>query len=104
MIDSTLLQSFMSDIEMLRALSSSSNKGSGSSLMKDSVLCDPFSEILARAMNVIETDQSRENIPLPNLFDTWFNQGSYGSRALTSADIDKMFPELANLNSLLGSR
>lgn len=104
MIDAKLLQSFMLDIEMLRALSSSSAKDSAPSLMADSDLYNPFSEILARTLALIEAEHSDETLPLPNLFDTWFNQGNSGSRAVTTADIDKLFPELANLNALLGSK
>jgi len=138
MIDAKLLQSFMSDIEMLRSLSSSHANSSASSAGAKSAPYDPFTEILAKTLKALEAEQSKgefsgseavnpglqvgdllsvwrnagidpsginpglQNIGA-NMFNTWFNQGNNKSGSLTSDDIDKLFPELANLNSMFGS-
>jgi len=114
MIDAMLLQSFMSDIEMLRSMSNSP-----ASKKANSAEYDPFEEILARAMGILNPNQSQTN-PLPsdpnaalqlirtNMIDTWLNPeangGNGGNRPsyLTTEDIDALFPELAALNSIIG--
>jgi hypothetical protein len=113
MIEAKLLQSFMSDIEWLRELSKASAKASMSPSEAKSAPYDPFAEILAKAAKILEENQVQENAPLgaisPQLllagdvFNTWLNSGHNRSASLTAEDIDKLFPDLANLNSLLGS-
>ncbi|MDR0499251.1 MAG: hypothetical protein LBH03_05920 [Holophagales bacterium] len=114
MIDAKLLQSFMSDIEWMRAVSSKSTNSSTPSLMADSAQCDPFAEILAKTIGVLEENQSQENMPLTgintelqlieaNMLNTWLNSGNNKSNSVTKDDIEKLFPDLANLDSMLGS-
>jgi len=139
MIDAKLLQSFMSDIEMLRSLSSSSANSSASSAGAKSAPYDPFTEILAKTLKALEAEQLQGDISGSeainpglkvgdllsvwrnaginpsginsglqnigaNVFNTWFNQGNNRSGSVTSDDINKLFPELSNLNSMLGSQ
>jgi hypothetical protein len=121
MIDAKLLQSFMSDIERMKSMSSSSANGQASSLEANSALSDPFAEILARTLGTSEVGQSQENVPLSEIiagfqsveaeiFNTWVNpennkssSNSNAAKALTTADIDSLFPDLANLNNVVGS-
>jgi len=114
MIDDKLLQSFMADIEWLRTYSSSSAKASASPFGANSAVYDPFAEVLAKAMGAIEADLSQGNMPLSDIlnsgfqlveaemFNTWINPGNNTSKSVTAQDIDNLFPELANLNSMLG--
>jgi hypothetical protein len=120
-IDAKLLQSFMSDIERMKSLSNSSANGQASGLGANSALSDPFAEILARTLGGSEAGQSQENLPLSEIiagfqlveseiFNTWVNPGNAknaskgtAATALTTADIDSLFPDLANLNNTLGA-
>ena len=111
MIDAKLLQSFMSDIEMLRSMSNSPAAKKANSAENS-----PFEELLARAMGIIDPAQSQANQPLSdanaalqllraNMIDTWLNpEGNGGNKAgyVTTEDIDALFPELAALNSIVG--
>jgi len=119
MIDDKLLQSFMSDIEFLRTYSSSSAKSPASSVGAKSAEYDPFAELLAKAMGALEADQSQGNANQSSIFNsglqlieadkfnTWLNPGNNArnniGKSVTTDDIDRLFPELANLSSLLGS-
>jgi hypothetical protein len=115
MIDAKLLQSFMSDIEWMRATSNSSANASSSSKGAKSALFDPFEDILAKAMRVLQSEQSQEDMSLDgilspgnqlnnmDLLNSWFSQGSSKNGSLTQSDIDSLFPDLANLNAMLGS-
>jgi hypothetical protein len=120
MIDAKLLQSFMSDIERMKTMANSSVNGQASGLGANSALSDPFAEILARTLGTSESSQSQENLPLSEIiagfqlveseiFNTWVNPGnnksgsnSNAAKALTTADIDSLFPDLANLNNVVG--
>jgi hypothetical protein len=114
MIDAKLLQSFMSDIEWLRTMSNSpASKSSAASQKANSAEFDPFEEILAKAIGILESSQSQGNAPLSeansalqlvgaDMFNTWLNPGSNGGGYVTTEDIDKLFPDLAALNSMLG--
>jgi hypothetical protein len=121
MIDAKLLQSFMSDIERMKTMSNSSANGQASGLGANSALSDPFAEILARTLGTSEAGQSQENLPLSEIiagfqlveseiFNTWVNpennksnsSNSNAAKALTTADIDSLFPDLANLNNVVG--
>ncbi|MDR2561170.1 MAG: hypothetical protein LBC63_05320 [Holophagales bacterium] len=114
MIDAMLLQSFMSDIEMLRNMS---NAPAGKKA--NSAEYDPFGELLARAMGIQDPTQSQTNpsvsdpnamlqLVRANMIETWLNpegsnNGSKGGGGyLTTEDIDALFPELAALNTILG--
>jgi hypothetical protein len=110
----------MSDIERMKSLSNSSANGQASGLGANSALSDPFAEILARTLGASESGQPQENLPLSEIiagfqlieseiFNTWVNPGnsnnasnSNAAKALTTADLDSLFPELANLNNVLG--
>jgi len=114
MIEAKLLQSFMSDIEWLRKLSNSSATGSTSSSGAKSAPYDPFTEILAKTIGLLEENQLQDNAPLGTInpgfqlgmemLNTWLNPGSNRSSSVTKDDIDKLFPDLANLNSMLESQ
>jgi len=114
MIDAMLLQSFMSDIEMLRSMSNSP-----SAKKAKSAEYDPFEELLARAMGILDPAQSQTtpqvsdpNAALQliraNMINTWLNPdgngGNGGNRPgyVTTEDLDALFPELAALNSIVG--
>jgi hypothetical protein len=115
MIDAMLLQSFMSDIEMLRSMSNAP-----AAKKANFAECDPFEEILARVMGIQDPAQSQTNpsvsdpnamlqLVRANMIETWVNPGgsnNSGSKGgggyLTTEDIDALFPELAALNTMLG--
>jgi len=115
MIDAMLLQSFMSDIEMLRSMSNAP-----AAKKANSAEYDPFGELLARAMGIQDPSKSQTNpsasdpnavlqLVRANMIETWVNPGGSnnsskggGGGYLTTEDIDALFPELAALNTMLG--
>ncbi|MCL1894287.1 MAG: hypothetical protein FWG02_08660 [Holophagaceae bacterium] len=97
MIDDKLLQSFISDIEWMKVTSLSPRANSAAQ--------DPFAEVMAKAVKILEEDQSQGKLPLSaDLLNTWLNPGSSRGSSVTMDDLDRLFPELANLSSLLGSK
>jgi hypothetical protein len=109
MIEALVLQSFMSDIEMMRTFKSAPKNGSASLMGANAAPYDPFEEILARAISVLEKNQPLGNLPLAgsqangiDLFNSWLNPANRGSNSVTQADLDSLFPELASLSSRLG--
>jgi hypothetical protein len=117
MIDAKLLNTFLSDIEWMKATSASSANSSASPLGANSTSYDPFEEVLARAMGDLGASQATGNMSPTELLnslqlvrdsvlDTWLKpvkteNGTTG-KAVTSQDIDNLFPELANLDKMLG--
>jgi len=116
MIDAKLLQSFMSDIEWLRTFKSPSAKDSTPSTGASTAQYSPFEEMLAKTIASLESKQSQDSATSPgglsstlqlmetDLLNGLLNPGSKRdnvSKSLTSEDIDKLFPELANLKTFL---
>jgi len=110
MIDAKLLQSFMSDMERLRSNSSSSANNLALSAGAKSAPSEPFTEILAKTLDVLKENQAQGDVPVSGainsrlqLIDTdmlnvWLNYGNNrnGSAIGENEGIDTPFPESAS--------
>jgi hypothetical protein len=114
MIDANQLQSFIADIEWMKNNSVQAAKAPAPAAGAKAAPYDPFEEVLARAIGMLQEKQAAGSQPQGEsleaqlqllgmgMMDAWLNPGATQSKAVSQADLDSLFPDLAKLGSSLG--